>query len=136
MIPATFQFSPVFHMGLRLMLVRFCSFCFISSVDSNRTFNFGDRKRSAGDRSGLEGDRERTGVPRPHGKRDRRAPGARKRCCDDECAAFPPKAQSFTFALLVIDAAKRSGRILHSLRDLQVQSQNAPNLYSRKQQCT
>jgi hypothetical protein len=119
------------------MLVSFCSFCFISSVDSNRPFNFGDRKRSAGDRSGLEGDRERAGVPRPHGKlSDRRAPGARKRCRDDECAAFPPKVQTFTFALLVIDAAKRSGRILDLLRDLQVRPQNAPNLYSRKQQCT
>jgi len=101
------------------MLVSFCSFCsFISSVDSNRTFNFGDRKRCAGDGSGLE---ERTGVPstRTRGKRsDRRAPGARKHYHDDERAAFPTKVQSFTFALLVIDASKRSGRILDSLRDL------------------
>lgn len=103
MIPATFPFSSVFHVGLRGMLVSFCSFCcFISSVDSNRTSNFGDRKRCAGDRSGLEGARERTGVPPPNGKRsDRRAPSARKRYHDDERAAFPPKVQSFTFAFLV-----------------------------------
>jgi hypothetical protein len=75
--------------------------------------------------------------PPPHGKRsDRGALGARKRYRDDERAAFPPKVQSFNFALLVIDAAKRLGRILDSLRDLWVQSQNAPNFCNRRRQCT
>ena len=78
----------------------------------------------SGTRKGLletdQGWRVTVNTPKsPHGKRsDRTAPGARKRYRDDERAAFPPKVQSFTFTLLVIDAAKLSGRILDSLRDL------------------